>query len=114
MGQLRVRLRLPDPRPEDRGSTVRLVLRDTSMADALHPAVAEATAVLDPADDHADLVLDVPDGALDPRGRFSLWVHVDRAGGGELRAGDLITTQNVPVTVDDLDGAPLAIPLTRI
>jgi hypothetical protein len=114
MPRLRVRVRAEELRAEDRGSVVRAVLRDTSMADALHPTVAEATRLVPQDLDQLEMVLDVPEGVLDPRHRYSLWVHVDHKGGGQPQAGDLITTQNVPVAPEDLDDRIIDVPLTRI
>jgi hypothetical protein len=84
------------------------------MADALHPTVAEATGVVEQDRDAIDLTLDIPEGTLEPRQRYSLWAHVDHGGTAQLKGGDLITTQNVPVTPEDVDGRTLEVPLTRI
>ena len=58
--------------------------------------------------------IELPPERLDPRHRYSLWAHVDQAGDGEIRPGDLITTQNVPVRPEDVDRGPIEVPLTRI
>lgn len=84
------------------------------MADALHPTVAEATKVLEPDREEIEVTLDIPEGVLDPRQRYSLWAHIDHEGTGQLKGGDMITTQNVPVTPEDVDGRTLEVPLTRI
>ncbi len=114
MPRLKMRLQVEELRPEDGGSVVHAVLRDTSMADALHPTVAEATAAVPEDPGQLEMVLDVPEGALDPHHRYSLWVHVDQEGGGQPRGGDLITTQDVPVVPEDLDDGIIDVPLTRI
>lgn len=113
--QLRVRLTIPDPRPDDAGSRVRVSVVDTSRADTLHPTVAEATAVVEPPGSHVDVALDVPDGVLQPGHRYALQAHVDRGGTGDLAPGDLIITQHVPVAA--AGGAapgPVEARLTRI
>lgn len=114
MRRLQVRLRIPDRRPQDAGSTVRIALRDTTLADTEHPTIAEASGTLAPGGDWVELSVDVPDEQLDPRHRYSVWAHVDRDGSGEIRGGDLITTQDVAVRPDDLDAAPVEVPLARI
>jgi hypothetical protein len=114
LAQLKAVMRIPDVRPEDRGSIVRVVLRDTTMADALHPTVAEATGVVDPVRDEVEVTLEVPREGLDRRHRYSVWAHVDHEGTGQPRAGDLITTQNVAVTPEDVDGRAVQVPLSRI
>lgn len=80
-------MRILDVRPEDRGSIVRVLLRDTTMADALHPTVAEATGVVDPVRDEVEVTLEVPQEGLDRRHRNSLWAHVDHEGTGQPGAG---------------------------
>lgn len=109
-----MRLSLPDLRPEDAGATVRVTLRDTTMEDALHPTVAETTAILEGERDTAEVVMTVPSHALDPRHRYSVWVQVDHEGSGGVTPGDLITTQNVPITPDDLGASVIEVPLTRV
>jgi hypothetical protein len=39
----------------------------------------------------------VPAGLIDRRGSYSLRVHVDVTGSGEVERGDMITTQSYPV-----------------
>ena len=114
MSRLQIRLRMPDRRSEDAGSTVRIALRDTTLADAEHPTVAETTGTLAPDGKEIELSVDVPKEQLDARHRYSVWAHVDRDGSGEIRSGDLITTQDVAVRPDDLDAGPVEVPVARI
>lgn len=102
MALLRVRVHIDELRPEDVGSTVRVAVMDTSMADALHPTVAEATGVVEEDSHEIDLEIEIPEGTLDEKRYYSLWGHVDHEGEGNMRSGDLITTQNIPVTNSDL------------
>jgi hypothetical protein len=104
---------MPDLSAPDAGSTVRVAIRDTTLADALHPTVAEVIGILEP-ESEAELSVELPPERLNPRHRYSLWAHVDQAGDGEIRPGDLITTQNVPVRPEDVDRGPIEVPLTRI
>ena len=103
--QLRVRLTITDPRPEDAGSRVRAAVVDTSQADALHPTVAEATTTLTSAAPHVELTIEIPDGSLAPGHRYSLQAHVDRGGTGDIEPGDLIITADVPVPTGEGRGA---------
>jgi hypothetical protein len=112
---LRVRMRFPELRPADYGSSVHAELRDTSIADALHPTVAEAWAHVSPDIHEIELTIDVVEGRLAPGHRYSLWAHVGQGSAGHLRRGDLITAVDIPVTADDVAAsAVLAVPLTRI
>jgi len=114
MSKIRFLLAIPDPGPRDSGSLVRLAIRDTTLADALHPTVAETTEGLDDAAEGIEVSLELPDQALDPRHRYSVWAHVDHEGQGEIQTGDLITTQEVSVRPEHLDADPVEVPLTRI
>ena len=116
MAQLTVRIEIGDPMADDDGSTARVALLDTSQADAHHPTIAEAVGVIDSADEPFEIVIDVPDGALDELSRYSLWAHVDQGSTGTIGSGDLITTQNIPVDPAELAGGESSVdaPLTRI
>lgn len=113
--QVHVRLTISDPRPEDAGSRVRAMIVDTARADALHPTVAETTVHLRGSTREVELVIDVPDEVLTRSPRLSLQAHIDRGDTGEIKAGDLIITQNVPVPSGGaLPRARIDAPLTRI
>jgi hypothetical protein len=101
--QLRVRLTIPDPQPADAGSRVRATIVDTSRADALHPAVAEAT-TLAGIGPHVELLVDVPDAVLQQGHRYSLQAHLDHEGTGDIKPGDLIITENVPLPIGEGSG----------
>ena len=55
--------------------------------------------MLERASPQVELVLDVPDAALTAGHRYSLQAHVDHQGSGDIKPGDLIITQDVPVPV---------------
>ena len=95
--RLRVRLAIPDPTPDEVGSRVRVAVVDTSLADALHPTVAEATTTLERATPDVELVLEIPGTALRQGHRYSLQAHLDHGGTGEIKPGDLIITEDVPI-----------------
>ena len=116
MPRLTVRVQIDDPIHDDDNSLLRLALLDTSQADAHHPTVAEATGSIGSADDPVEVVIDVPEAALDVRNRYSLFAHVDHDGSGLLVSGDLITTRDVPVDPRELSAGTSFVqaPLTRI
>jgi len=115
MAKLKVQLDLGDTATAAEGHLVHVVLRDTSMADALHPAVAEATGTVEDGV-RGTITLDVPDDALSERGRYSLFAHVDRHGDGEIHTGDMITTEDIRVEAADVtdDAAPVRAPVVQI
>lgn len=41
--------------------------------------------------------VDVPAGRIDPRYSYSVRVHIDTSGSGEVERGDLVSTQACPV-----------------
>lgn len=114
MSKIRFRLEIPDPGPDDSGSLLRLAIRDTTLADALHPTIAETTEGVENAAEGMEVTLDLPDQGLDPRHRYSVWAHLDHEGQGEIQSGDLITTQDVSVLPEHVDAEPVDVPLTRI
>jgi putative lipoprotein len=86
-----------DPVPPG-GGTVRIVLEDTSRADARATVVAEAIQVLPgpiPAGQRRAFSLVVPQ--VDDAARYGLRAHMNRSGSGELSGGDFITVQAYPV-----------------
>ena len=116
MARLCVNLHIAEPRPEDAGSVVRVAVTDTSQADQLHPKVAEATTTFPAGSDCVEVVVEIAADALKDRRRYSLWGHVDHSGTGDIRPGDLIVTENIPISRENLrPGAdPVNITLTRI
>jgi Type III secretion system lipoprotein chaperone (YscW) len=114
VSQLLVRLVAPEPIEGNAATVLRVALFDTSYADALHPTVAAINAPWD-ASASNELTINVPDGAIDPLHRYSLWAHLDRDGNGRVDLGDLITTANVPVAaVDIVAGTHIDVPLVPI
>ncbi len=117
MAQIRVHLDLGDTEPGRAGLddyvAAHVTIRDTSLADIEHPAVAAVST--SPTAIGGDLTVEVPDGALVAGRRYSLFAHLDRVGDGSIRAGDMITTDDVPVRPGDVDAAePVRAVLRRI
>lgn len=102
MGQLRVELEVLGDDLESDDGMVHVTIRDTTMADTLHPLIAEASAPL--AQMRTGVFdMEVPDGAMEPRHRYSLFAHVDHSGDGSITGGDLISTEDIEVRPDHLD-----------
>ncbi len=109
---LTVRIILPDPEAEDVGCTVVVQIRDTSLADVVHPVVAQ-TITRFPEDPNGDfdVTLELP-VEHDSANHYSVWVHCDHSDDGTIDTGDLITTQSFPVDLDRDDSVEVI--LTRV
>ncbi len=80
------------------GGTLRVLVEDTSRADAAATVVAEVIESLTgplAAGERRTFTLTVPD--VDDHARYGVRVHVDRSGSGNISAGDLISTRAYPV-----------------
>jgi uncharacterized lipoprotein YbaY len=86
------------------GAPLRLEVRDTSLADVEAPLVAETRAEVAAGQSSRlqTVELEIPDASVDPRGRLTVFAHVDVDADDALGAGDFITTQSYPVP----DAAP--------
>ena len=83
------------------GATVHVYLEDVSRADAAAPRVAKQT-IRDVNHDRGTehrVKFKLSGVASDPRASYSVRVHVDRQGDGEIHIGDCITMQAYPVLV---------------
>ncbi len=107
--RLQIRLLVPDPAPADAGSSVRVSIVDTTMADALHESVAAKVIPLLRAAPEILLEMEVPEGMVRDGRHYSLQAHVDTGSSGEIKTGDLIITHNVPVLTER---APVQEPIT--
>lgn len=111
---LNVTVVLEGGEPPPPGSTVRVEVRDTSLADAppeiLGTAIAEISGSIDlgglaPRLAQVTLELDqVPAMAV-------IWAHVDVDGNGRVSVGDYITTQSFPVPASE---GPVTVSVRRI
>jgi putative lipoprotein len=89
---------VPAGDPGERAAQVLIQVEDVSRADAPSRVVAERR-IEDVPLDGRPLAFEVlvPDDDIDERGMYSIRVHVDVSGSGQVEAGDMITTQSYPV-----------------
>ena len=89
--------------PEGVTLTDRSVLRgrveDSSIADRAADVVARVEQPVGAEVTGSDvrLQLEVPAGLIDERSSYSVFLHLDVSGNGEVEAGDALSTQTVPV-----------------
>lgn len=96
---IRGEIELPPDAPTFKPAHVLVELEDISRADAPSQVVARlrlVTGVLH-GGDLIPFALEVLDSALDERNLYSVRVHVDMSGSGEVEHGDYITMQSYPV-----------------
>lgn len=72
-------------------------LRDVTYADTRAPVVASITLPSVEVRPHARIPFDMPAPEAQAGQQLSLECYVDITGGASLAAGDLVTTQSVPV-----------------
>jgi putative lipoprotein len=95
---------LPHGEPGERAARVIVQVEDVSRMDAPSLVVAERRIEDVPLDGSSvAFEIAVPAGLVDERASYSVRVHVDMSGSGEVEQGDLITTQSYPVLTS---GAP--------
>jgi putative lipoprotein len=88
----------PDDVPADPAATIVVRLEDVSHADApatIVSSVSVTDVTITPASD--PVTFSLPVDSFDPRARYTVRVHVDRDGDGEVSKGDLISTSHIPV-----------------
>ena len=89
---------VPPGQPGERAAQVVIQVEDVSRADAPSRVVAERRLEDVPLDGRPlAFEVQVPDDEIDERGMYSVRVHVDVSGSGQVEAGDMITTQSYPV-----------------
>ena len=89
-----VRLRDAAPKP----NSLRVKVEDVSRADAAAQVVAETIVPLErplSAGDTIPFSITIPE--ISEGVRYNVGAHIDCSGSGEIRAGDLISTQAYPV-----------------
>ncbi|HYJ28954.1 MAG TPA: YbaY family lipoprotein [Allosphingosinicella sp.] len=88
---------LPDAVPAG-AHLLRVRIEDVSRADAAAATAGEVEiALAGPLPPGATIPFEVPVGTVDPKARYSVRVHLDCHGTGEIESGDLISTQSYPV-----------------
>jgi putative lipoprotein len=90
---------LPDAELPDRAAELVVQVEDVSRADAPSLVVAEQRMrdVELPPGGSLPFEVEVPADDLDERMSYSVRVHIDVSGSGEIEPGDLLTTQSYPV-----------------
>jgi hypothetical protein len=78
-------------------ATVVIELRDVTYADTRAPIVASIALPSVEVRAHARIPFDMPAPEAEAGQQLSLECHVEITGGAALAAGDLVTTQSVPV-----------------
>jgi putative lipoprotein len=108
-------IELPEADLPDQAATLVIRLENVSRADAASTVVAEQrlNPVVLSGRSTLAFELEIPAGQIDERDRYSVSVHIDVSGSGELERGDLITKQSYPVLTgghgEDVDIAVAAI-----
>lgn len=96
-------------------ATLTVVVEDVSRADALARVVAEQRQHQVPlaGDQEVPFAVEVPAERVDPQARYSLRVHADMSGSGDLTDGDYISTQSFPVLTLGA-GDEVVVPVQRL
>ncbi len=100
-----VSVHLPEGLDLTDASRLRARVEDSSIADRAPDVVARAAQPLGEGVPGSDvrLELEVPAGLVDERSSYTVFLHLDVTGNGEVEAGDALTTQTLPVLTQ---GAP--------
>jgi putative lipoprotein len=89
----------PDETPVGPPADITIRLEDVSLADA--PAIILASITLDeipvPPPAGEQITFSLPVASFDPRFTYTVRVHVDRDGDGQVSKGDLVSTTHIPV-----------------
>jgi putative lipoprotein len=89
---------MPAGAPGERAARIVVQVEDVSRMDAPSIVVGEQQIEDVPLDGGSvPFEVEVPAGLVDERGSYSVRVHVDVTGTGQVEHGDLITTQSYPV-----------------
>ncbi len=80
-------------------ATITIRLEDVSLADAPATIVSSVTIpdVTIPPGAGEPVAFSLPVVSFEPRARYTVRVHVDRDGDGQVSKGDLISTSHIPV-----------------
>lgn len=96
---VRGEIELPPGAPPVSPARVRVELEDVSRADAPSQVIASCRLKGRRPQRPAPIPfeLEVPAGLIDERHRYSIRVHIDLGGTGEVEKGDYVTVQSYPV-----------------
>lgn len=95
---------LPPDTPAGTAASLLVEVRETSRADAPSTVVGaqiQTDVRLSPGGS-VPFSVQVPE--LDPSASYGLRVHIDRSGSGMVEAGDLLSTQAIPVRTESAEG----------
>jgi hypothetical protein len=108
-----VHVRLPRGAGAPRGALLRVQIIDVSIADRPADVVASLAVPLAAGASEADVDIPVPIGLVDRRASYSVFVHVDCTGSGEIEVGDFLSPASHPVLTR---GSPdqADVPLIRV
>lgn len=103
-----------DALPEGRAHLI-VQVEDVSRADAPATMVGEhrQTDVLLPKGGTLPFAVEVPDRLIDEHHSYSVRAHLDMSGSGEVKKGDLVSTQSHPVLTRGY-GTTARIPVKRV
>lgn len=92
---------LPEGGEGERAARLVVQVEDVSRMDAPSTVVGEQR-IEDVALDGSRIpfAVEVPAGLIDRRSSYSVRVHVDVSGSGEVERGDMITTRSYPVLIE--------------
>jgi uncharacterized lipoprotein YbaY len=105
---------LPQDYSQSGEASVRVVVEDVSELDAAARIIAEKHLETNVAPGkHIVTTVDVPLNEIDPRRSYNVRAHVSRNQTGAIEPGDLITTQSVPLRIDQQE-TRLSVPLREV
>jgi hypothetical protein len=100
---VRVHAHLPAGARLRPGSVMRVTVGDVSVADRASPVMARAEMELSGDEDDLTAEVTVPAGLVEGRSSYSVFVHVDSTGSGDIEVGDFLSPASHPVLTH---GAP--------
>ena len=108
-----VHVQLPRGATASQGALLRVQVIDVSIADRAADVVADLAVPLASGAAEADVDVPVQIGLIDGRASYSVFVHVDCTGSGEIEVGDFLSPATHPVLTR---GAPdkTEVPLIQV
>lgn len=96
---------LPEGVRLESGAVLRARVEDASVADRAPDVLAKVAEPVAgrPAEGDVRLEVEVPAGLVDERASYTVFVHLDATGSGEVEVGDALSVQTLPVLTQ---GAP--------